>query len=73
MVQWVKDPALSAQVASSGIGSVPGPRTSACHRYGKKKKKKFKGKAKRYVYVYAHIHVNTKEECLKGLKKYISN
>ena len=55
MVQWVKDPAVSAQVASSGIGSVPGPRTSACHRYGKKKKKSLKEK-QNDMFMYMHTY-----------------
>ena len=56
MVQWVKDPALSAQVASSGIGSVPGPRTSACHRYGKKKKKKSLKEKQNDMFMYMHTY-----------------
>ena len=31
-------------ILSCGSGSIPGPRTSTCHRYSKKKKKKKKGK-----------------------------
>lgn len=46
VAQWVKDLSLTCRCYGSschcGMGSIPGPGTSACHRHGQKREGKKK-------------------------------